>query len=307
MSDPKGFVRFALRVIVLHVATYFLFGFVFSRVFRYDELFQMDIIRDFMRPYESALTSAIGPFLFQPVRGLLFAIAIWPLRGFLLEQRRGWLILWMLFLVFGIFSPPAAAPGSIEGALYSRLPLWYHLIGLPEIMLQTLAFSATLIWWEKQSLRPAGSLQAEHPTLTELVKAVMASSFAWIGYAIGGLLSVVLVQATTGTVVDTQAAASNLTLQFMFVVAFVVNIGCAFILSRWWGAGRISLWLMFGALWVIDALVPLVYQAIVLSAPSSLPIAALLGFFPALIITATIYFGHPRPARAGNSGLHSYH
>jgi hypothetical protein len=295
MIDAKGFLRFAGRVIVLHVATYLVFGFVFSSLLRYDALFQMDVIRDYMRSYESSMTAIIGPFLMQPLRGLLLAIAIWPLRGLLLEKRHGWLILWMLFVVFGILSTPAAAPSSIEGALYSKLPLWYHLIGLPEIMLQTLAFSFLLLAWEKQALKPAGSIEREHPALTELIKAVMAASFGWIGYAIGGLLSVALVQATTGTVVDTQAAATDMTLQFMFVVAFAVNVLCAFLLGRLWGAGRIRLWQIFALLWLVDSLVPLLYQSLLMS-PPPLHMAALLGFFPALIITATLYFGYPRPA-----------
>jgi hypothetical protein len=28
----------------------------------------------------------------------------------------------------------------MEGVIYSRLPFWYHLIGIPELFLQTLAF-----------------------------------------------------------------------------------------------------------------------------------------------------------------------
>jgi hypothetical protein len=302
MFDSKGFVRFSVHVIVLHVATYLVFGFIFSRIFRYDALFQMDVIRDYMRSYESSMTSIIGPFLMQPLRGLLLAVAIWPLRSFLLEKRNGWFVLWILFVVFGILSPPSAAPGSIEGVLYSRLPLWYHLIGLPEIMLQTLAFSFLILAWERQSLSPAGSFEQAHPTFSEWVKAVMASSFGWIGYAIGGLLSVVLVQATTGTMVDTQAAATNLTMQFMFVVAFAVNIVCAFVMARWWLAEKIRVWQMFGLLWLVDSLVPLVYQTVVMSTPPLL-MALLLGFFPALIITSTIYFSHRRPIQTSHHAL----
>jgi hypothetical protein len=294
MFDSKGFLRFAIHVMVLHVATYLVFGFVFSRIFRYDALFQMDVIRDYMRSYESSMTSVIGPFLMQPLRGLLLAVAIWPLRDLLLEKHRGWFVLWILFVVFGILSPPSAAPGSIEGVLYSKLPLWYHLIGLPEIMLQTLTFSFLLLAWERQSLNPAGSFEKTHPTFSEWVKAVMASSFGWIGYAIGGLLSVVLVQAATGTTVDTQAAATNLTMQFMFVVAFAVNVVCAFVMARWWQAEKIRVWQMFGLLWLIDSLVPLVYQSVVMS-PPPLHLALLLGFFPALIMTSTIYFSHRHP------------
>ena len=186
--------------------------------------------------------------------------------------------------------------------LYSKLPLWYHLIGLPEIMLQTLSFSFLLLAWERQSLNPAGSFVQAHPTFSEWVKAAMASCFGWIGYAIGGLLSVVLVQATTGAMVDTQAAATNLTMQFMFVVAFAVNIICAFVIARGWQAEKIRVWQMFGMLWLVDSLVPLVYQSVVMS-PPPLHMALLLGFFPALIITSTIFFSHNRPIQTSRHAL----
>lgn len=43
-----------------------------------------------------------------------------------------------------------AAPGSIEGFIYTKLPLWYHLGYLPDILLQTLAFSVLLFTWERK-------------------------------------------------------------------------------------------------------------------------------------------------------------
>ncbi|MEJ2195355.1 MAG: hypothetical protein P8X73_10935 [Ignavibacteriaceae bacterium] len=52
--------------------------------------------------------------------------------------------------MFGILSTPAAAPCSVEGLLYSKLLIWYHLIGLPEILLQTLTFSLVLTCWMRR-------------------------------------------------------------------------------------------------------------------------------------------------------------
>ena len=32
---------------------------------------------------------------------------------------------------------PAAAPSSFEGVVYTRLPWWFHLVGLPEMLVST--------------------------------------------------------------------------------------------------------------------------------------------------------------------------
>src|SRR5512146_1644086 len=123
----KTFLGFALRIMVAHTLTYFIFGIVMSNLFHYGTLFTLPVIRDYMLPINQH-SVLIGPFL-QPVRGLIMAVGLWPIRGLLLEKKWGWLTLWGLFLTLGILSTPAASPGSIEGMLYTRLPLWYHLIG----------------------------------------------------------------------------------------------------------------------------------------------------------------------------------
>ncbi len=300
-SGWKTFAGFSLRVIVTHTLTYFVFGLVASSVFHYATLFELPVIRDFMLPMAQH-DMLLGPFL-QPVRGLIFAIGLWPLRRFLLESKRGWLILWGLLVTIGILSTPAAAPGSIEGVLYTKLPLWYHLIGLPEIVLQTLLFSIWLVWWERQSLRVTQpATRRDNPLTAEVVRAIMAACFAYIGYAVAGLTLALIANANAAAsgagaagAIDIGAAGANFKMQFMFVVAFLVNIVAAFWLARRWRSGRISLWVMFLSFWLLDALVPWLYQTLVFGG-SFVPTALLLGFLPALIITSSIWMGSRKPA-----------
>jgi hypothetical protein len=87
-----------------------------------------------------------GP-LFQPIRGLLFGAILYFLREPFFQRRRGWLLLWATLVVIGIVSAYGAAPGSLEGMVYTTLPLSFHLNGLPEILLQTLLFSFVLAYW----------------------------------------------------------------------------------------------------------------------------------------------------------------
>ncbi len=286
-SKLKEFLSFTFKVIVAHTITYFIFGLLMSNIFDYGKLFEQDIIKDFMRPIDSAYILA-GPFL-QPIRGLLFAIGIWPIRSLILDKKRGWLILWNIIIIFGILSTPAAAPCSIEGILYTKLPLWYHLIGLPEILLQTLIFSLILVWWTKHKpdKQPVSQQTKAKRQFSYFIMAVMIACFAYIGYAIGGILSAKL----SGFEINFKEASSSVSIksQLMFVVAFVVNIISVLWLSRLWLKNKLDLTKLFFIFWIIDTAVPLLYQAI-FSYMMPLHLAMLLGFFPALIIVASLVF-----------------
>jgi hypothetical protein len=90
-NNWKTFPMFALRVVIAHTLTYFIFGMIMSNVFDYGEIFKREIIRDYMIPFDEH-NITYGPFL-QPIRGLIFAIGLWPIRGSY-RKERGWLILW---------------------------------------------------------------------------------------------------------------------------------------------------------------------------------------------------------------------
>ncbi|MDY0020605.1 MAG: hypothetical protein RBT47_11440 [Anaerolineae bacterium] len=277
----KAFLGFAWKCIVAHVVTYFFFGLIMSNVFHYGQLFQQEIIRDFMRPLDSPYVT-IGPFL-QPLRGLLFAVALWPIRSLILEKKHGWLIVWNLIVMLGILSTPAAAPCSVEGVLYSKLPLWYHLLGLPEIVLQTLAFSLILVGWDQWQSRQAEAHAAMPPVLAEVMKALMIGCFAYIGYAVGALSFVAL----SGLEVDMEAASGDMKTQMMFVVVLIVNVIAVFFISRLWQKGVFPLWRILVAFWGIDGIVLCLYKWLVIP-PASPFMALLLSLLPAVIITVSI-------------------
>ncbi len=297
-NNWKIFFAFTLRVIIVHMATYFLFGIIMSNVFDYGEIFKREIIRDYMLPMDEH-NVILGPFL-QPIRGLIFAIGLWPIRGLLIEKKRGWLILWGLLVTIGILSTPAAAPASIEGMLYSKIPMWYHLMGLPEILLQTLLFSIWLVWWERQTEKsPEPETKKENPLTANIIKAIMTACFAYIGYAVGGLILAFRANATAAATgaggIDIAAAGANFKMQFMFVVAFIVNTIAVFWIARKWQTNQMKLWAIFLLFWFVDALVPWLYQTFVFGA-SSIPTAIMLGFFPAVIITLSIRMSYGKTA-----------
>lgn len=178
-TGTRGSVRFVFSVAVSQVVTYVLAGLIASRMLDYPGIFEQPVIRDYYHPYASV--DVVWSAGLQVVRGVLFGLALLPLRGFLAARRWGWLWLWLIFVTIGIIGTPAAAPGSLEGVIYTRLPLWFHLIGLPEMVLQTLALSFLV----HRSLRVA-----EHPLpprLRTLLNGVAVASISFIGYTVVSL------------------------------------------------------------------------------------------------------------------------
>jgi hypothetical protein len=162
--DTDTFPRFLARVTSSHLVTYFVAGLLAYSLLDYATFFQSDVLACLMRPLDSKWIAA-GPAL-QVIRGLIFALALYPFRSVFLADRRGWLKLWGLLLGLAIFSTTGAAPGSVEGMIYTKIPFGSHLHGLPEVVLQTLAFSVLLTAWHR---RPHRAWTVVMGTLTLLV------------------------------------------------------------------------------------------------------------------------------------------
>ncbi|NMA68905.1 MAG: hypothetical protein GX958_05755 [Desulfitobacterium sp.] len=126
------------RVTFIHIATYILCGIVFSMLFDYESLYALEGVKSFMRPV-SGESAILGP-LVQVVRGMLFGVVL-LLGKELFTSKYGWLKLWLFILILGIINTPGPAPSSIEGMIYTQLPLEFHLNHAPELIVQTLLFS----------------------------------------------------------------------------------------------------------------------------------------------------------------------
>ncbi len=139
------FLGLTLKTIVVHTVTYFIMGLLASSLLDYRAAFAEPITREYMRQVSEPIV-ALGPAL-QFTRGILFAIAFYPLREILFGRKNGWLITWLLLVMLGILSTFAAAPGSVEGLLYTKMPVGLQISGWAEIMTQALLLSAVLYYW----------------------------------------------------------------------------------------------------------------------------------------------------------------
>jgi hypothetical protein len=152
-SQSKGsnlhFWSIALKASIVHTATYFVMGLFALYAFDYATLFSQGAEAAFMRPTTDPWVAA-GPLL-QPIRGLLFGIVFYLLRNELFQRPRGWLVCWGMLAILGIINPFGAVSGSIEGAIYLRIPLRSQLgLGLVEIYGQSLLLAVGTFFWVRQ-------------------------------------------------------------------------------------------------------------------------------------------------------------
>ena len=132
-----------LRTVVTHTITYFIAGVAAFVLWDYATL--MREMSDTTRPVTDPIVMA-GP-LFQPIRGVLFGLVFYLLRDAFFARPGGWLGMWLTLLVVGVIGPFGAPPGSIEGLIYTRLPLSIHLKTGSEIVVQSLLLSMVLCYW----------------------------------------------------------------------------------------------------------------------------------------------------------------
>jgi hypothetical protein len=158
----KTFLKFALAVIIAQVVTYFVAGVIAQNILGANEFYPpspnaISYLRD---PHDLALVAWIIPV--QALRGLLFALVLWPFRQRLLELGTwfGGLTIAGVIFVVGFVS---ASGGMIEHFLYFKAadyPVKFAMITFVEILIQTLLMGPAIVAADKRlggkkALQPA--------------------------------------------------------------------------------------------------------------------------------------------------------
>jgi hypothetical protein len=144
----KPFSTFFWRITSAHIISYFFAGLFAYQFLNYHQLFESPPYSSFMKPLNSPAVAA-GPAL-QLIRGLIFSIALWSFKDIFLDTKYGWLKLWGLLIGLSILSTTAAAPGSVEGFIYTTIPFEKQIIGYVEVIPQTMLFSLIVYYWYKK-------------------------------------------------------------------------------------------------------------------------------------------------------------
>ncbi|ADN02489.1 hypothetical protein [Spirochaeta thermophila] len=149
--EEHTFRTFLWRVVSIHTIVYFIAGILALVFMNYKELFAGEMLSVFMRPVDSPWVAA-GPAL-QVFRGILLACILYPFRKVFLEASYGWLTLWLLVLGLSFVSTIGPTVGSFEGFIYTKFPIPYHLLAIPEAVVYSFGFSYLLCAWYRRPRR----------------------------------------------------------------------------------------------------------------------------------------------------------
>ena len=150
MASAKSGLTFFVGVIVLHIVAYYFAGIIAqvgmgARQYYPPSANALSFLRD---PMSSYVQSLIIPA--QALRGLLFAIVLYPFRRRIMElgQYLGGLSITSMILLVG---EVASAGGIIERFVYyTPIPSGFVVITFFEILIYALLFGQLLLYWEKR-------------------------------------------------------------------------------------------------------------------------------------------------------------
>ncbi len=241
MSKSIKNLGFVFYVAFAHCITYFICGMIFSQVMDYSGWWKQPVVCDYFRDFDG-MASAAGPFV-QIGRGLLFGLVLILMKDFV-KEKFGWLKLWIVFLGIGIIGAPAAAPSSIEGAVYSKLPLAFHLVGLPELCSQTLLFSLLIY----RHLNPSEKKSEKTQLIT---RSFISAVIVFMGYAAVSIVFALLQN------VPIEKGSADIKILGQFFVPVILVFVCSLV-------KKFNLFVKLGILYVLSAVSFLLYQGLVL-------------------------------------------
>ena len=142
----KNSLKFIYRITIAHTIAYFIAG-IFALLFmNYKEHFASESLGMLMLPVDSPMV-ALGPSL-NILRGIILGLILLSARTVILGDK-GFLKLAMLTLGMSFISTIGPTPGSFEGYIYTKLPVQYHLLGIPETLIYVSLFAVIPWLWYK--------------------------------------------------------------------------------------------------------------------------------------------------------------
>ena len=138
----EGNLKFIWRVTVAHTIAYFFAGIFALFVVDYETWFSEGSISSFMLPTDAPIV-ALGPAL-QIIRGMIMGLVLLPVKKVFIDKEGGFIKLWLLIIGLSVLSTFAAAMGSIDGFIYTNVPIIEQVMGYPEALIWATMFTGIL-------------------------------------------------------------------------------------------------------------------------------------------------------------------
>lgn len=132
-NQKKERLAFIWEITAAHVIAYFFAGIFALFVIDYKAWFSEGAISTFMLPTDTPIV-ALGPAL-QVIRGLIMGLVLLPFRKVITESEYGFFKLWLLIIGLSLLSTFSAAMGSLDGFIYTNVPIFEQILGYPEAVL----------------------------------------------------------------------------------------------------------------------------------------------------------------------------
>jgi hypothetical protein len=143
--------RFFTKVIIAHVITYVVVT-IAAMPLTFDYAESVMELMGF-RPLDEINMGAV--LVAQFVRGGLLGLVIWWIKDSIIGKKFGWLKLWAILAILGIFNTYGPSHGSIQGMIYlapiEDLPISASL-GMLETLAQPLLFSIAVTFQRKKQV-----------------------------------------------------------------------------------------------------------------------------------------------------------
>ena len=145
MNSPQPrFLPLAAKTIVCHTLTYFVMGALAAHFLNYAAV--MAKPDSGMRQITDPLGDG-GPAVSAAARTGVCARSSIRCGECLFGRKHGWLLMAWMLIALGILSTFGPASGSIEGMIYTPVPIRSQLRGWLEVVPQALLLSALLCYW----------------------------------------------------------------------------------------------------------------------------------------------------------------
>ena len=131
MEKKQGLVKYFWVITYAHTISYFVAGVIAITFFDYHDWWATEAFTAFYRDLSMPIIALGGGFL-QIFRGIIVALILLPLRKTFFEEKYGLLKLALIIFGFSIVSTYGAVITSFEGLIYLKVPLIYHIRGIPE-------------------------------------------------------------------------------------------------------------------------------------------------------------------------------